>query len=88
MSYLSYKLFMASFKTLKIVKEYEQYYEDTVQDLSDIAEGIDLIVNRRPLLMEDHDVIHLIKGFRLAQGIFLEHANIKNRKKEEKQGQQ
>jgi hypothetical protein len=69
--------FYISYKALLTVRKYEQFYNDTVEDIVMVSESIDKIINKRPLLVDDPDVHYMVKGLRIVQGILAQYGEIK-----------
>lgn len=57
---------------------YEDFYDSSVEEISIIMETINAIVDRRPLLVDDPDIQHLLKGLRLAQDVMRDYVTVKN----------
>lgn len=68
----------ALYKSLKLNRAYEEFYNSSLEDLSNIAEAMNLIANKRPLLVEDPDVENLIKGVNLSRDIVAQYSDIRN----------
>ena len=75
--------FYISYKSLLLNRKYEQFYNSSVEDILLVSESIDMIINRRPLLVDDPDVHNMVKGLRIVQGILSQYAELKEKKNNE-----
>lgn len=69
--------FYVSYKALALNRKYERFYNGTVEDIAIVSNSIDLIINKRPLLVDDPDVHRMVKGLRIVQEILNEYGDIK-----------
>jgi hypothetical protein len=69
--------FYISYKSLLLNRKYEQFYNGSVEDIILVSESIDMIINKRPLLVDDPDVHNMVKGLRIVQGILSQYGDIK-----------
>ncbi len=69
--------FYISYKSLLLNRKYEQFYNSSVEDILLVSESIDMIINKRPLLVDDPDVHNMVKGLRIVQGILSQYGEIK-----------
>jgi len=64
-------------KSLSLNRNYEKFFDSSVEDLSMVIQGIDSILLRKPLMSEDDDVRILVRGIRLASEILNNYAKEK-----------
>lgn len=64
-------------KSLSLNRNYEKFFDSSVEDLSMVIQGIDAILLRKPLMSEDDDVRILVRGIRLASEILNNYAKEK-----------
>lgn len=69
--------FYVSYKALALNRKYEHFYNGTIEDIALISNSIDIIINRRPLLVDDPDVLRMVKGLRIVQEILKEYGDVK-----------
>lgn len=81
---LSSFFFYVSYRSLKINRNYEKFFANSAEDISNVVGGLNEILLKRPLLSDDQDVQKLVKGFQLAQEILISYVNVKNSQREEK----
>lgn len=75
--------FYVSYKALALNRKYERFYNGTIEDIAIVSESIDLIINKRPLLVDDPDVHRMVKGLRIVQEILSEYGGIKKLRSEQ-----
>jgi hypothetical protein len=56
-------------KSLTLNRNYEKFFNASVEDLSMVIQGIDAILIKKPLFTEDPDIRILLRGVRLASEI-------------------
>lgn len=56
-------------RSLFINRSYEVFFAATVDDLSTVVQGINSIIEKRPLYTENEDVRQLLRGIKLATEI-------------------
>ena len=65
-------------RSLRFNRNYEIFFNESIEDLHLIIEGIDAILIRKPLMSEDPDVRTLIRGIRLASELLNSYAKQKS----------
>lgn len=68
--------FYISYKSLRLNKMYQDYFQNSSSELTIISQTIDDMLKRRVLLTEDPDIQILVKGLRLAQNVMVSYIEL------------
>jgi len=66
-------------KSLRLNRDYSKFFDSSIEDLSLVIEGIDVILKSKPLMMEDQSVRDLIRGINLAHTVLVNYSAAKSR---------
>jgi hypothetical protein len=59
-------------------RQYEDFYADSVEEISSVLNSLNTIIKKRQILSDDADVQNLIKGMTIARDIIENYSSIRN----------
>lgn len=69
--------FYISYRSVMLNRQYEDFYSQSVEEISSVLDSLNTIIKKRQILSDDADVQNLIRGMTIARDIIENYSNIR-----------
>lgn len=69
--------FYISYKSVMLNRQYEDFYAQSVDEISSVLDSLNTIIKKRQILSDDADVQNLIRGMTIARDIIENYSSIR-----------
>lgn len=75
-------------KAINIALKYEEFYNSTLEDISEVLDLLDNLMNKRQMLSDDPDVQNIARVLAISHDILLGYINVRNEEEKRPEEQQ